>query len=207
MQSIDKKYAVVISCTIILLAAIYFTFVHTNKPNVTKNVGFLETDKNEALEIETKHTDFKYMNRSDEDISAKTTILSYNLEEIDKISKFALKNLNKSESVCLNIIEIHAVKKEIDTKDITSYSLDMYLYDNVKNSGYMARTIVYEINGKLSMKDAFLITPVPMASSTNDSFTFEKIVDQEQMTAQAQVDGIESLSELQDNLHEFVPNF
>lgn len=171
----DKDDIVYFIGLLLLCILSWYCFSVNTKNTPTKNVGFIDESKDVEVSNQTEESDFNYIKKSKENISTKTSLATYNLEDIDKVSKFTLNEINKDKNVCYNIIEIHRVKKEIDSNDITSYSLDLYLYDHMKNFGSMIRTVTYEINGVFSMKDAYFITPIPMSDDTNDGFTFDRI--------------------------------
>lgn len=118
----------------------------------------------------------KYL--TDKNIASNTTLQTYNLEEIDKIAKFLVKNMNTNKDNCYKLIQIHRVKKEVDTNDILAYSLDMFVYDTIKNFGTLIRGVVYQISGKYKIRELQQITPIPLnaLASNDDGFSFEPIV-------------------------------
>jgi hypothetical protein len=172
MLSCDNLTIAIITISIVFTVFIVYYQTTTTK-SLFKNVGFLD-NANKTSKI-TKNVNFDYIEKDKSDVSSKTTLQSYNLEEIDKVSKFIITNLNKNKKVCYNIIEIHRVKKEIDSRDIISFTLDLYVYDHIRNYGTLLRAIATDTNGTLAMKDVYFITPIPMSTNTEDGFSFEKL--------------------------------
>lgn len=169
----NSTIAIIVISVIITILIIYYQYDHTG--SLFKNTGFLDNADKSSTLVGKKNVNFDYVEKNKSEISSKTTLQSYNLEEIDKVSKFIINNLNESKNVCYNIIEIHRVKKEIDSRDIISFTLDLYVYDHIRNYGSLLRTVAIDTNGILTLRDVYFITPIPMSTNTEDGFSFEKL--------------------------------
>lgn len=147
--------------------------------NIIKNTSVIETVEAIDTADETQIEEFikipnKY--KTVKNLTSNTTFKSYNLEEIDNIAKFLLKILNGTDGEnCYKLIEIHRVKKEVDTNDILAYSLDMFIFDTINNFGTLIRGVVYEISGKYKLREMKQITPIPMSTTVDEGFSFEPI--------------------------------
>lgn len=180
------KHAMWYVVLLILVALIgIYLYLFPTQQTLVKNTGEYQTldphrrhDSNTT--VPNLHTfqsiPQKYM--TDKNIASNTTLQTYNLEEIDKIAKFLVKNLNTSKHNCFKLIQIHRVKKEVDTNDILAYSLDMFVYDTMKNFGTLIRGVVYQISGKYKIRELKQITPMPLSAlaSNDDGFSFEPLV-------------------------------
>lgn len=179
----------------LVLAYIAKSFLYASSSKLMKNIGRIDSAQDEVTKSPASGK-WSYIELTKITISTKLTAKKYNLDEINRITQYALKQINKSDKVCYNIVEIHRIKKEIDTSDHVIFTVDLYIYDNMNNVGEIVEVVVAETNGTLAMIAVANITPVK-DPSISGGFDFKKISEVDMLATRPR--------QLQDKLAEFVP--